>query len=253
MEKGYVYHTEYPTEKELELMKRHLKELRKERGLNQREIAEIIQVDIKTYGQWERGTNKNSASPNPKIDRFIALADFYGVSVDYILGRSDFRNPENEFIGAKTGLTDQAIEALQILNAPVSDLEDESDIFQEGRYDTIVINLVLEDFLKRYKKTEPRKAFSPANTQTLLNLIGEYIDCDSGAGTSLVPRNGTTRLVNNSEAFHYEVENDLRSRLKEFHEKYSLLIHHRMNNRKEAFREFYERELKEFYKGRSGK
>ena len=55
--------------------------LRSERHLTQQEIADALNVPKRTYAAWERGEN------DFPIDVLIALADFYGVTVDYLLGR----------------------------------------------------------------------------------------------------------------------------------------------------------------------
>ena len=47
------------------------------------------------------------------VENAIALADFYGVSYDYILGQSDARKRENHDIVEETGLSEKAIEKLK--------------------------------------------------------------------------------------------------------------------------------------------
>lgn len=58
-------------------------ELRSEKNLSQRELAKIMNVSQGTYNNWE---NSNT---QPSIEQLIALADFFGVSVDYLIGRTD--------------------------------------------------------------------------------------------------------------------------------------------------------------------
>ena len=58
-------------------------ELRSEKGLSQRELARIMNVSQGTYNNWE---NENT---QPSIEQLIALADFFEVSVDYLVGRTD--------------------------------------------------------------------------------------------------------------------------------------------------------------------
>lgn len=60
-----------------------LKELRLESGLLQKEVAQSIGVSPQTYCYYENGINK----PDPEM--LIKIADFFEVSVDYLLGRSD--------------------------------------------------------------------------------------------------------------------------------------------------------------------
>lgn len=58
-----------------------LKELRQERNLTQAQIAKKLSITQATYGRYEIGDIE------PKISTIIFLADFYGVSTDYLLGR----------------------------------------------------------------------------------------------------------------------------------------------------------------------
>ena len=46
-------------------------------------MADLLQVKIRTYQCYETETHE------PKIDSLIVLADFYNVSIDYIVGRKD--------------------------------------------------------------------------------------------------------------------------------------------------------------------
>lgn len=62
-----------------------MKELRTERGLSQGKIAAELKIGIATYCRYELGAREPSASV---LDR---MADYYDVSVDYLLGRSDIR------------------------------------------------------------------------------------------------------------------------------------------------------------------
>lgn len=58
-------------------------ELRAEKDLSQRDIARIFNVSQATYNNWENGKTQ------PSIEQLIALARFYDVSVDYLIGNSD--------------------------------------------------------------------------------------------------------------------------------------------------------------------
>ena len=62
-------------------------ELRKDMGLTQKELAEKLFVNYRTYSGYER--NEIEASDDFKIK----LAHFYNVSVDYLLGISDNPHP----------------------------------------------------------------------------------------------------------------------------------------------------------------
>ena len=60
-----------------------LKQLRLNRGLYQKQISEMLGVDRTTYGKYE------TEDSEPPIDTLIRLADFYGVSLDFLVGRID--------------------------------------------------------------------------------------------------------------------------------------------------------------------
>lgn len=70
------------------ILGQRLRELRKEKGLLQRDVAKIIGITDSAIGHYERGARV----PDP--DTLRKLAEFYSVSVDYLLGRTDVRNPD---------------------------------------------------------------------------------------------------------------------------------------------------------------
>lgn len=60
-----------------------LKELRQQKQLNQSEIAKVLHVKQNTISNWENGkTEINNGDA-------ITIADYFGVSVDYLLGRDE--------------------------------------------------------------------------------------------------------------------------------------------------------------------
>ena len=62
-----------------------IRELRKERGLKQREMAEICGIKLRGYQCYEYGTGY------PEVPGLVFLADYFGVSLDYLMGRKDER------------------------------------------------------------------------------------------------------------------------------------------------------------------
>lgn len=67
-----------------------IKLLREERHLKQEELARDLSVAPSTIGMYE--TNKRQ----PNNDLIIKLAKYFNVSTDYLLGKSDIRNPEEQ-------------------------------------------------------------------------------------------------------------------------------------------------------------
>lgn len=66
-------------------MKDQLQELRKEKKFTQEEAADKFGVKLSTYQKYERD------AISPPYDILIKIADFYNVSTDYLLGRTDIK------------------------------------------------------------------------------------------------------------------------------------------------------------------
>ena len=61
------------------LLGEKLKKLRKARGLSQEQLADQLNVSRQAISKWELGES------TPDTDNLIALSDYYGVSLDYLL------------------------------------------------------------------------------------------------------------------------------------------------------------------------
>ena len=66
---------------------KNIKSLREDNDLKQREIAFFLGVSQNTYSQYETGVIAFTDQV------LIRLADFYGVSVDYLMDRTDVKEP----------------------------------------------------------------------------------------------------------------------------------------------------------------
>lgn len=64
-----------------------IRNMRIDRDLTQQEIAQVLHIKQNTYSQYETGTL------NYPLEVVAALAQFYGTSVDYLLGLTDERRP----------------------------------------------------------------------------------------------------------------------------------------------------------------
>ncbi|MCL2445775.1 MAG: helix-turn-helix domain-containing protein [Oscillospiraceae bacterium] len=60
-----------------------LRQLRKERNLTQRNVADGLGIAESAYQIYEYANKK------PGYDKLIALADYFDVSIDYLVGRTD--------------------------------------------------------------------------------------------------------------------------------------------------------------------
>ena len=63
----------------------NIRSLREDNDYKQKELAAVLNVSQNTYSQYENGVIELTA------ETLIKLADFYGVSVDYLLGRSEMK------------------------------------------------------------------------------------------------------------------------------------------------------------------
>lgn len=60
-----------------------LTELRKKKGLTQKNLADFLGIAPVSWQRFEYGTSK------PKLENIIALSDYFDVSIDYLVGRTD--------------------------------------------------------------------------------------------------------------------------------------------------------------------
>lgn len=64
--------------------KDRLRELRKEKGVFQQEIAALVGTSKMAVSHWEKGHSE------PSIAQLIILSDFFNVSVDFLIGKKDY-------------------------------------------------------------------------------------------------------------------------------------------------------------------
>lgn len=68
-------------------MELRIRDLREDRDLKQKQVADYLLCDQSLYSKYERGER------TLPLDYADKLADFYGVSVDYLLGRTNVEKP----------------------------------------------------------------------------------------------------------------------------------------------------------------
>ena len=71
-----------------------MRELRKEKNLRQEDAAAELNISMSAYCRYELGMREPAASV------LWRMADYYDVTVDYLLGRSDRRITQREFEAA---------------------------------------------------------------------------------------------------------------------------------------------------------
>ena len=65
------------------ILNQRLRSLRVNNKFTQQDIANVLGVLPTTFQKFEHGTAR------PKLENIVKLADFFNVSVDYLLGRSN--------------------------------------------------------------------------------------------------------------------------------------------------------------------
>lgn len=73
-----------------------LKRLRTKKGLTSEELCSKIGIKGGSYRNYERNDRK------PDYDTLVKLADFYGVTTDYLLGRPDAKEPADPIASLPT-------------------------------------------------------------------------------------------------------------------------------------------------------
>lgn len=65
---------------------KRLRDLREDHDLTQKELANIVNCSQRVYSNYECG------QVEPSLETLIKICDFYNISVDYLLGRTDNPN-----------------------------------------------------------------------------------------------------------------------------------------------------------------
>lgn len=68
-----------------------LRELRRERGMQQRELGKLYNLSSSAIGSYERNLRE------PTLELLLQLSEYFGVSVDYLLCRTEERLTAKEY------------------------------------------------------------------------------------------------------------------------------------------------------------
>ena len=71
-------------------MYQHIRDLREDADLSQRQLAQLLHISQATYSRYERGVLDIPS------EVLIQLAQFYRTSVDYLLDRTDDQTPPKQ-------------------------------------------------------------------------------------------------------------------------------------------------------------
>ncbi len=68
----------------ISVFSKNLKELRLEKKLTQKQLAQKLNVTEDSIGYWERGKSE------PSISQIIQLSDIFEVTTDFLLGKTEY-------------------------------------------------------------------------------------------------------------------------------------------------------------------
>lgn len=154
-----------------------LRELRKNKKISQQTMSRKLGVGLCTYGTYE------TSRYLPPVDTLSELADYYNVSTDYLLGKTDDRYSENEGTD-KLDFSDECMDRL----VDISKNETQKKILEDiitGK-DFVKLLSYIEEYksLKENSKIKdiPKSQYKPKNmkfstkgyirfTNTLFDLI----------------------------------------------------------------------------------
>lgn len=105
-----------------------LEDLLTEREVKAKDLAKSIGVSVGILTGYKNAINA------PSVSKLKKIADFFGVSTDYLLGESECKAPHDEEIHNITGLSEEAIRALKLMAAAdrrVDDLKATDEKFKD--------------------------------------------------------------------------------------------------------------------------
>ena len=103
-----------------------LRDLREDRDMTQAQVAKYLGTTAQYYGKYEKGERELPFS------RAIQLADLYGVSLDYIAGRTKLKEQK------ETELSDEGLNIAFIYDRLSERNKGKLELFSKQLYDNII-------------------------------------------------------------------------------------------------------------------
>ena len=128
-----------------------LKQLRTKKGLTTDQLADAIGISGSAYRNYERGERA------PDYEKLIKIADFYGVTTDYLLGREPAPNP------------------IEILNS-VSLKKDTLDTLEAYMQLPETIKQMIIDFMIQLSQSKHQIKKSEQSKQRCVEKLGDLYD-----------------------------------------------------------------------------
>ena len=200
-----------------------LKELRKDKNKSQKEIAELLEVNEKTISRWEKGERPI------KTDKAQQLADYFGVSVGFLLGNDEV---PKEFIEELELQLDNVLTPTE-----KEDLENNPEL--RNHYLSIVRNRLLHNQRKVVEKTEQAfdKDFIKFIEKYSIYLSDDQIEQIKDLMKSMSSINNKYLMVTMAGRYFEQMKNEKETEFKElfkysktWQENYSTMEYNEKNN-----------------------
>ena len=117
-------------------MNTRLRYLREGKNLTQKDVSEKIDISRERYNQYETGKRK------PDYETLSIIADFFDVSTDYLLCRTDSYNLTTVITPSAPSLSENQLELLELFNR-ISDERQQIKLL--GKFEVLIEN-VKNDF-----------------------------------------------------------------------------------------------------------
>ena len=141
--------------------------LREDKGLTQKNLADKLHVDTSTIGHCERGRNI-------PIDILCQIAKYFETSTDYLLGLTNCKTPKTNYraLCDAIGIDDTAIEILEEIN-----------FVYEGQYLIPILNFLIKQeelppdetfFEEKYRQIEDSKATDKEKKKAMRRVQSLY-------------------------------------------------------------------------------
>ena len=153
-----------------------LKQLRLQKGLTTDEVANVIGVSGSAYRNYERGERA------PDFEKLLKIADIYGVSVDYLLGRGSNPKPLEQLAKLSSiEVTEQVILekylelpkasrelVIAFMKSAIAEAEARAKQTEQAEEKQTKPNIKLNQGLAVARTSDPDKLYRPAPTDEQL-------------------------------------------------------------------------------------
>lgn len=166
-----------------------IKALREKLKLTQEQLSQNIGINVNTIASYERNIRE------PKLDTVVKFCNYFNVPSDYLLGLVDNIKRENVDVSQKYGLTDRALECLEIIAKAAVKASTYADVLR-------TINILLEqhfDSITEFHSNTGVLVFdcfadsfaAHSSGESVLDCICQFLSASDESACYIVEADGT--------------------------------------------------------------